>query len=188
MATQPRGLTKPKLPSAVVALGVVSLLNDSASEMIYPLLPAFLATLGAGPGALGFIEGVADATAGLLKVVSGYAADRVGRLKEITLAGYVLANVLRPLTAVANAWGQIFLIRFGDRAGKGIRTSARDALLAATAPARMRGRAFGFHRAMDHAGAFLGPSVALILLSCGLPMRQVFAWTLIPGAPSSLVT
>ena len=178
---------KANLPETVVALGVVSLLNDAASEMIYPLLPAFIATLGGGPEALGIIEGVADATAALLKLVSGVIADRAGKLKLLALGGYTVANILRPLISLATSWWHVLAVRWGDRIGKGIRTTPRDALLAAATPAEQRGRAFGFHRSMDHAGAFIGSGVAALLLWRDVPMAHIFAWTAIPGALAVLL-
>jgi MFS family permease len=178
---------KAKLPETVVALGVVSLLNDAASEMIYPLLPAFIATLGGGPEALGIIEGVADATASLLKLVSGVIADRAGKLKALALGGYAIANVLRPLISLATSWWHVLVVRWGDRIGKGIRTTPRDALLAAATPTEQRGRAFGFHRAMDNAGAFVGSGIAALLLWREVPMARIFAWTAIPGALAVLL-
>jgi MFS family permease len=178
---------KAKLPETVVALGVVSLLNDAASEMIYPLLPAFIATLGGGPEALGIIEGVADATAALLKMISGVIADRAGRLKALALGGYTLANALRPLIALATSWWHVLAVRWGDRIGKGIRTTPRDALLASATPKEQLGRAFGFHRAMDNAGAFIGSGIAALLLWQNVPMARIFAWTAIPGGLAVLL-
>src|SRR5512139_1084046 len=151
----------------VVILGLVSLLNDGASEMIYPLLPVFLTTvLGAGPAALGIIEGIAEATASLLKLYSGYLSDRVKRRKGWIVAGYSLSNVIRPLIAFSSSWVQVLALRFSDRVGKGLRTSPRDAIIADSTPAAFRGKAYGFHRAMDHGGAIVGPlaSTALLLV------------------------
>jgi MFS family permease len=176
-----RDASASRLPANVVALGVVSLLNDSAGDMIHPLLPAFVGAVGGGPEALGLIEGLADATASLLQLGSGYLADRVGRLKAATTAGYAVAAVARPLLALAQTWWQILAIRFGDRIGKGIRSAPRDALLADATPIASRGRAYGFHRAMDNAGAVVGPAAAWLMLSGGLSMREVFAWSAAPG-------
>jgi MFS family permease len=141
------------LPATVLSLGLVSLLTDLSSEMIYPLLPAFLAgVLGAGPALLGIIEGVAETTASFVKVVSGYGSDRLHRRKAFVLAGYGLSGACRPLIGLASSWLGVLGFRFGDRVGKGLRTSPRDALIAdAVAPAK-RGAAYGFHRSMDHAG------------------------------------
>jgi MFS family permease len=152
-----RNAAAARLPANVLSLGVVSLLNDSAGDMVQPLLPAFVGTIGGGPLALGLIEGIADATASLLQLGSGYLADRIGRLKAATTAGYAVTAIARPLLALAQTWWQILGARFGDRIGKGIRTAPRDALLADTTPFASRGRAYGFHRAMDNAGAIVGP-------------------------------
>lgn len=168
---------------SVVALGWVSFLTDVSSEMIYPLLPAFLTkTLGAGPAAVGLIEGVAETTASLAKVGSGAWSDRVRRRKPLVVLGYAIAAIARPLVAIANAWTQVLAIRFTDRVGKGIRTSPRDALLADLVPRERRGRAFGLQRAMDNAGGFVGPLVAAFLLKIALvDERSVFLLAAVPG-------
>jgi MFS family permease len=173
-----------RLHRNVIALGLVSLLTDFSSDMIYPLLPVFLtATLGAGPAALGIIEGVAEATASLLKLFSGVWSDRIGRKKPLVFAGYFLSAVARPLLGFASAWTHVLAVRFPDRIGKGIRSSPRDALIAASVPAEDRGRAFGLQRAMDHMGAVLGPIAAFLLLAgAGLSYRTVFFLAAIPGA------
>ena len=177
-------MARARLHRNIVALGAVSLLTDFSSEMIYPLLPVFLtATLGAGPAALGIVEGVAETTASLLKLFSGVWSDRTGKKKPLVLAGYGLSAAMRPLVGFATAWGHVLAVRFSDRIGKGIRTSPRDALIAASAPAEVRGRAFGLQRAMDHMGAVIGPLVAFLLLSgAGLPLRTVFFLSAVPGA------
>ncbi|MCS6900974.1 MAG: MFS transporter [Myxococcales bacterium] len=144
-------------PRIVVALGLVSLFTDMASEMVYPLLPRLVAVLGAGAWWLGAIEGVGDATAAILKLYSGKLADRVHRRKPLALAGYALSNVVRPMVVLAAAPWQIVVVRFVDRIGKGIRSSPRDALLAASGPLERSAATFGFHRAMDNLGATLGP-------------------------------
>ncbi len=163
-------------------LGLVSFLNDSASEMITPLLPIFLtATLGAGPAVVGLVEGLAEATASVLKLVSGRLADRGVRAKSLVLGGYGLSNAARPLVGLATAWSAVLLLRFLDRVGKGVRTAPRDALIAAATPPENRGRAFGFHRSMDHAGAVVGPLVAFALLSARVELQQVFLWSIVPG-------
>lgn len=173
-----------KLPRTVKALAAVSLLTDASSEMIYPLLPAFLtATLGAGAAWVGVIEGAADATAALLKLASGWWSDRVRRRKPLIVAGYAIASLLRPLVAVAGAAWQVLAIRVGDRVGKGIRGAPRDALIADSVPASERGRAFGVQRAADHAGAFIGPLIAFALLQwVGVSVRTVFLLAAVPGA------
>ncbi len=154
-----------KLPRNVWALSFVSLLNDTSSEIIYPLLPTFLAlTLGASPLAIGAIEGIAESTASLLKLFSGYLSDRFNSRKLPVFAGYAIASITRPLLAFAMSWQQVLFIRLSDRAGKGIRGAPRDALLAAEVPHEKRGLAFGFNRAADHLGAVFGPIVASILL------------------------
>ncbi len=176
-------LVSHRIPKTVVALGVVSLLTDLSSEMIYPLLPIFLSTvLGAGALALGLIEGAAESTAALLKVVSGVWTDRTQRRKPLVIAGYSLSGMMRPLIGLATAWPAVMVLRFADRVGKGLRTSPRDALIADVTDAGARGAAYGFHRAMDHAGAVLGPLVAALLLNAaGLPLRQVFLLSAIPA-------
>ena len=176
-----RGATAARLPANVLALGVVSLFNDSAGDMIQPLLPAFVGAVGGGPQALGLIEGIADSISSLLQLGSGYLADRTGRLKAVTTAGYAVAAIARPLLALAQTWWQILGVRFCDRVGKGIRTAPRDALLADATPLASRGRAYGFHRAMDNAGAIVGPAAAWLMLAHGLSMREVFAWSAVPG-------
>lgn len=157
--------------------------------MIYPLLPVFLtATLGAGPAVLGIIEGVAEATASLLKLFSGVWSDRIGRKKPLVFAGYFLSAVARPLVGFASAWTHVLAVRFSDRIGKGVRSSPRDALIAASVPAEDRGRAFGLQRAMDHMGAVLGPVAAFLLLAgAGLSYRTVFFLAAIPGAAAVAV-
>jgi MFS family permease len=170
------------LPRTVVVLGFVSLLNDAASEMITPLLPIFLtATLGAGPAIVGLVEGVAEATASLLKWLSGWLADRGWNAKRLVLSGYGLSNLVRPLIGLAHAWPIVLTLRFADRIGKGLRTAPRDAMIAGAADVGIRGRAFGFHRSMDHAGAVIGPLAAYFLLANGLPLEHVFYWSVIPG-------
>jgi len=166
----------------VVALSFVSFFNDTASEMAAPLLPVFIAALGGGPQALGLIEGIADTTASLVQIASGYLADWLGQFKRLTLLGYGFANLLRPLLSVARTWPQVLLIRFGDRTGKGVRTPARDTLLVADLPPAVHGRAYGFHRALDHAGAIAGPAIAWLMLRRGMAVRSIFAWSAIPGA------
>ncbi len=152
--------------------------------MIYPLLPLFLSTvLGAGAVALGVIEGVAEAAASILKIVSGYWTDKVARRKPFILAGYGLASVARPLIGLANVWPLVLAFRFADRIGKGLRTSPRDSLIADVVEPARRGEAYGFHRAMDHAGAVVGPlAAALLMSSFGVPIRTIFLLAAIPAA------
>ena len=173
----------------MLALAAVSLLTDVSSEMIAPLLPIFLsATLGASASAVGAIEGAAESTAALLKLASGWWSDRLPRRKPLVVGGYLLASVARPLVAFAGSAAQVLAVRLTDRVGKGIRTAPRDALLAASVPAAVRGRAFGFHRAADHLGAVIGPLIAFALLGAGgLSLRTVFWLAAIPAALSVLV-
>ena len=153
------------LPRNVFAISLVSLLNDASSEIIYPLLPVFLATtLGASARAIGMIEGLAESMASLLKLFAGYLSDRLGKRKSFVVAGYSLASLVRPLLAFAQTWPQVLGIRITDRIGKGVRTAPRDAMIADTVPFAQRGIAFGFHRAMDHAGAVIGPLLGYLLV------------------------
>jgi MFS family permease len=166
----------------VVALGLVSMFTDLSSEMIYPLIPVFLTTvLGAGALALGVIEGVAESTAAVLKVVSGWWTDSARKRKPFIFAGYGIAGAVRPLIAFATAWPFVVGIRFVDRIGKGIRTAPRDALIADVTPAETRGAAYGVHRSLDHFGAVLGPLIAAALLWAGLGLRWVFFLAIIPA-------
>lgn len=153
------------LPRNVLALSVVSLLNDTSSEIIYPLLPAFLAlSLGASPFAIGLIEGFAESIASLLKLVSGYLSDRFGSRKFPVFLGYSLAAIMRPVLAFVTTWPQVLVVRMTDRVGKGIRGAPRDALIADSVPQKERGFAFGFNRAADHLGAVFGPVAGFVLL------------------------
>ena len=173
------------IPRNVIVLGLVSLFTDVSSEMIYPLIPVFVAALGSGAIVLGVIEGVAETTAAVLKLFSGIISDRIGKRKLLVVIGYSLSSLIRPFTGVVAAAWQIVFIRMFDRVGKGIRTAPRDALIASSVDQRIRGKAFGFHRAMDHAGAVLGPLVAvitLVLLVSYLHIRDTLValrWTFI---------
>lgn len=172
------GLSRP-----IWLIGWVSFLTDTASEMVYPLLPLFLTrVLGAGAMSLGVVEGVAEAASSVLKVVSGRVADATGRPRRLMLFGYAVSSAVRPLIAVAGSWPHVLAVRFADRLGKGIRGAPRDAMLADFAPDGQRGRVFGFHRAMDHSGAVLGPLLAAAFLYW-YPgeYRTLFALTIIPG-------
>ncbi len=170
------------LPRTVWLLGLVSLFNDSTSELVYPLVPLFLASvLMAGPKALGLIEGIAEATASLLKLFSGVLMDKRGHAKGWVAAGYGLAALSRPLFYLAGSWPVVLALRFADRVGKGLRTSPRDALLAGAVDESRRGLAFGLHRAMDNAGAVIGPLLAAWLLERGMALREVFLWSIVPG-------
>lgn len=178
-----------RLGPTIVALGVVSLLTDLGTEMVTPLLPLFLTgPLGAGTVFVGLVEGVAEATASLLKVASGWLADRLPRRKPLVVMGYTLSSLTRPAMALALAPWHVLAVRFVDRVGKGLRTSPRDALLVDTAAEGDRGRALGFHRSMDHLGAVLGPLCAVALLSAfGGDYRLVFWAATVPAALSVLV-
>lgn len=167
----------------VIILGFVSLLNDSASEMIYPLLPVFItATLGASPVVVGLIEGGADALASILKFAAGAWSDRVTHRKPIIATGYALAAASRALIGAAGSWMAVLTARLIDRTGKGIRSAPRDAMISDVTPKEQRGRAYGFHRAMDHAGAVVGPLLATLLMSgMGVPLRHMFFIAVIPG-------
>ena len=176
------GGLRTSLPRTVVVLGFVSLLNDAASEMITPLLPIFLtATLGAGPAIVGLVEGLAEATSSVLKLIAGRLADRGVPAKRLVLGGYGLANVARPLIGLATGWTAVLLLRFLDRVGKGLRSAPRDALIAGAVDAADRGRAFGFHRSMDHFGAVIGPLLAFALLSMQAELKNVFLASVVPG-------
>jgi MFS family permease len=172
-----------------MALAAVSFLTDVSSEMIYPLLPVFLTTvLGANASFIGAIEGAAETTAALLKLASGWWSDRMQRRKPLVLAGYAIASAMRPLVALATSASQVLVIRVADRVGKGIRNAPRDALIAESVDPSIRGRAFGFHRAADHAGGVLGPLIAFAVLSWQLAeLRTVFWLAAIPGLLSVLV-
>ncbi|HEV2762554.1 MAG TPA: MFS transporter [Pyrinomonadaceae bacterium] len=154
-----------RLPGNVLAIGLVSLLNDASSEIVYPFLPLFLAALGATPFSIGVIEGAAETTSGLLKLFAGYWSDRRGRRKGLVVFGYALASVMRPLLAFAQTWPHVLFIRLADRVGKGIRSAPRDAMIADAAAPEERGLAFGFHRAMDHAGAVVGPLIGAVIIA-----------------------
>lgn len=171
------------LPRPVWLLGWASLVTDLASEMIYPLLPLFLTRVVGGTAmSLGLIEGAAEAANSALKVAAGRLADRTGATKPLVIAGYALSGAVRPLIGVASAWTDVFVLRFIDRLGKGVRGAPRDAMLAHFAPSGSRGRAFGFHRAMDHTGAVIGPLIAsAFLFFYPGDYRTLFALTLIPG-------
>jgi MFS family permease len=183
---------KNSIPRNVIVLGIVSLFTDAATEMIYPLLPLFIATLGSGAILLGIIEGIAETTSSLLKLASGVISDKLGKRKMIVVIGYGISSLMRPLIGiVSDAW-QITLIRTMDRVGKGIRTSPRDALIASSVSPDIRGKAYGFHRAMDHSGAVIGPvlciaTLALLILTFGMTdlssiLRTTFLLAIVPGA------
>jgi MFS family permease len=182
-STSPAATSEQRLPRNVKVLGLASLLNDIASEMIFPLLPNFLLTVLLGNlFYLGVIEGAADSVASLLKLWSGGRSDQANRRKGFVLFGYTLAAMARPLIGVIVAPWQLFAVRVGDRIGKGVRTSPRDALIADSTNSSIRGRAFGFHRAMDHLGAAIGPLLAAgFLWLWPAHLRTLFLLTLLPG-------
>jgi MFS family permease len=165
----------------IYAFGATSFLNDTASEMAYWVLPAFLASIGAGPAQLGIIEGIAESVASFAKLLSGYLADRIPRRKPIVVSGYVVANAVKPLLALTTSWRQILAIRFADRFAKGIRGTARDVMVAETTGKFHMGSAYGLIQAMDSAGAIAGPLIALFLLP-HYGLRGVFWAAGIPGA------
>jgi len=170
----------------VTIFGATSFFNDTATEMAYWVLPAFLASIGAGPAQLGIIEGIAESVASIAKLFSGYLADRVPRRKPIVVSGYVVANVVKPLLALTTSWWQILGIRFADRFAKGVRGTPRDVMVAESVdPARL-GSAYGLIQAMDSAGAIAGPLIALLLLS-RYGIRHVFWAAAVPGALCILV-
>jgi MFS family permease len=165
----------------IYAFGLTSFLNDTASEMAYWVLPAFLASLGAGPAQLGLIEGVAESVASFAKLFSGYLTDHISRRKPVVVAGYFAANAVKPLLAMVTAWPQILLIRFTDRLAKGVRGAPRDVMVAESVPKERLGSAYGLIQSMDSAGAIAGPLVALILLG-RFGIRSVFWAAAVPGA------
>jgi MFS family permease len=173
-----------RLPRNVIALGVVSLLNDLAGDIVSPLLPVFItSTLGLSAVSLGLVEGAADSASALLKLYSGRLSDRIGYRKLLVMIGYGVAAIARPCLALAVNLEQVLGLRVLDRVGKGVRTSPRDAMLAMAAPAGGLGRSFGFHRAMDNLGAVGGPLIAFAFLKLGSGnYRLLFALTAIPGA------
>jgi len=171
-------------PSAarnIYAFGITSFLNDTATEMAYWVLPAFLVSLGAGPAQVGLIEGVAESVASFSQLFSGYLADHIRRRKPVVVAGYVIANTVKPLLAVARSWPQILLIRFSDRLSKGFRSAPRDVMVAESVPKNRLGSAYGLIQSMDSAGAVAGPIAALAILS-RFSIRSVFWAAAVPGA------
>jgi MFS family permease len=188
MSERVRGV-RPRLPRAVWLLSWTSLFTDTASEAVYPLMPLYLTrVLGATAFSIGLIEGLAEAVNSLLKIASGRFSDRWNRRKPFVLAGYGLSSAVRPLVAAATSWPHVLLIRLADRVGKGVRTAPRDALLTTWADPATRGYVFGLHRAMDHAGAVIGPLCAAAYL-WAFPghYRTLFLLTLIPGAAAVLM-
>lgn len=177
------------VPRNVRVLGLVSLLTDASSEMIYPVLPLFLANVLHAPvSVIGLIESIAEATASLTKVFSGWLSDRLGRRKTLVAIGYTLSNLVKPLLAISPSWPVVLVLRFADRFGKGIRTAPRDALIADSGQAQTRGRDFGYHRALDTLGAAIGPLVAWSVLSLSPDgYRTIFLISAIPGTIAILI-
>ena len=173
----------------VLLLGIASFLNDTASEIIYPILPLFLAAeLGAAPLIIGVIEGAAEALASVLKYASGIWSDRLSRRKPLVVSGYAIAAVSRAFIAIAAGWPTVLGARLLDRTGKGIRTAPRDALISDATPPEVRGKAFGFHRAMDHAGAVVGPLLGSLMLAVFLlDLRTVMFIAVVPGLIAALL-
>src|ERR1700687_3170590 len=168
-------------PRNIYAFGLTSFLNDTASEMAYCVLPAFLASLGAGPAQLGIIEGIAESVASFAKLFSGYVTDKGSDRKPIVVGGYFVANAVKPLLALVSSWWQILGIRFSDRLAKGFRGTARDVMVADSVENSSLGSAYGLIQAMDSAGAIAGPLLALAVIG-RFGMRGVFAFAAIPGA------
>ena len=168
-------------PRNIYAFGLTSFLNDTASEMAYWVLPAFLASIGAGAAQLGIIEGIAESVASFAQLFSGYLADKVSHRKPIVVGGYFVANAVKPLLALVSSWWQILGIRFADRFAKGVRGTARDVMVADSVDKSKIGSAYGLIQAMDSAGAIVGPLRALAVIG-RFGMRGVFAWAAIPGA------
>jgi MFS family permease len=183
---EPPAEREPSAARNIYAFGTTSFLNDTASEMAYWVLPAFLASLGAGPAQLGLIEGVAESVASFAMLFSGYLADHISRRKPVVVAGYFAANAVKPLLAIVTAWPQILLIRFTDRLAKGVRGAPRDVMVAESVPKERLGAAYGLIQSMDSAGAIAGPLAALVLLG-RFGIRRVFWAAAVPGALCVLV-
>jgi MFS family permease len=183
LATMAMGKSFLGLSRNVRSLGWVSLFNDIASEMIYPLLPLFLNTvLGAGVIFIGLIEGIAESVSSFIKLFSGWVSDRFQRRKGLVFFGYLIASITRPFIGLATSIYQVLFLRFFDRVGKGVRSSPRDALLSESSREEERGKAFGFQRAMDHAGAMIGPLIASLLMAIFTEnLRTVFLLAFIPS-------
>ena len=178
-----------QLPKTVWFIGLISLVNDTASELLYPLIPIYLTSvLMVGPRILGLIEGIAEATASIFKLISGVVVDKTKNTKIWIVVGYFLAGFGRPFIAFVSSWGWILVIRFTDRMGKGLRSSPRDALLAQTVAPSERGITFGLHRSLDNAGAVIGPVIASVLLANHVPLKDIFLWALLPAAIVMVLT
>ncbi len=174
-----------KIPRTVILLGIVSLINDASSDMIMPLLPVFISNIGGGGLAVGAVGSIGDAVASFLKAFSGYISDRFESRKPLVIGGYGLSVISKSTYFLAQSWPAVLVLRIVDRVGKGIRTSPRDALVAAVTPEKIRGRAFGLQRALDTAGAILGSALAFVFLYfLDLDVRTI----LMIGGPLSLLT
>ncbi len=178
--------SRPSAARNIYSFGLTSFFNDTASEMAYWVLPAFLVSLGAGPAQLGLIEGVAESVASLAKLFSGYLTDRIERRKPVVVGGYFVANAVKPLLAIVTSWWHILLIRFADRLAKGVRGAPRDVMVAESVGKKKLGSAYGLIQSLDSAGAIAGPLLALFLLSRS-GIRSVFLAAAVPGALSVLV-
>ncbi|MDD4024211.1 MAG: MFS transporter [Synergistales bacterium] len=175
--------TPGRVPGTVWLLGLVSMLNDTASEILYPILPAFLSSvLGLSPAAIGLIDGASKTVEGFTKGIGGVLAQRFGRSRRFMLAGYAVSSVAKPFHAFAGSFWGVLGLRITDRVGKGMRSAPRDAIIAGSVPQGMLGRAFSLHRALDTTGAVVGPLLAFLLMGHFGDVRQVFLWTIIPGA------
>jgi MFS family permease len=183
--TQP-DKSQPSAARNIYAFGITSLFNDTATEMAYWVLPAFLVSLGAGPAQLGLIEGTAESVASFAKLFSGYLSDHVDRRKPLVVAGYFVANAVKPVLALVTAWWQVLLIRFTDRLAKGVRGAPRDVMVAESVAKDRLGSAYGLIQALDSAGAIAGPLAALFLMS-RYGMRGVFWSAAAPGALAIMV-
>lgn len=181
--------TRLGIAPVIFIVGMISLLTDMSSEMIVPVLPLFLTTVLHVPiAAIGVIEGIAESTASVLKLFSGWISDRMGRRKPLMIIGYGGSNLIKPLFALCSTWGQVLTIRFADRFGKGVRGAPRDALIADSTTPTQRGKAFGYHRAMDTLGATLGPLLAYLILNHFVGnYRTVFWASAVPGILATLL-
>ncbi|OPY51741.1 MAG: multidrug resistance protein MdtH [Methanosaeta sp. PtaU1.Bin112] len=167
-------MSDPKTSKNILLLGFVSLLNDISSEIIQPILPLFIASLGGGGMAVGLIGGVSDGLPSILKVLAGYGSDRLGKRKPLVVAGYALSAVGKLLLSAACCWQQVFLLKTLERSGKGVRSAPRDAMISESAPKEKRGRGFGLHRSMDSAGAVIGSMLAYLLWQAGMSYSSIF--------------
>ncbi|HUO13997.1 MAG TPA: MFS transporter [Verrucomicrobiae bacterium] len=182
----PESQEQPSSARNIYSFGLTSFFNDTATEMAYWVLPAFLVSLGAGPAQLGLIEGIAESVASFAKLFSGYFTDRIHRRKPLVVGGYFVANAVKPILAVTTAWWQILLIRFADRSAKGVRGAPRDVMVAESVGPQRLGSAYGLIQSMDSAGAIAGPLMALVLLA-RYNIRTVFWAAAVPGALAVLV-